>query len=88
MKAKFNISKNLQVKAFQRLETTDDSANLDLDIDFAGPYIIDMEVNFLLSPEKQYDIIEIVDEVNNTVTIWFNDKLCIPNFPKERVLLI
>lgn len=87
MKAKFDISENLQVRAIQRLEVTDDPANPDPDLDFPGPYIMDMGVDFLLSPGQEYDIAEVVDDGENTVSVWLNNELCIPNFPKEKVLL-
>lgn len=85
MKAKFLISEDLQVSAIQRLDVPDNPANPDPDLDFPGPYNLDMGIEFQLSPGQEYEVVEVVDGGGDTITLWFANDLCIPNFPKEKV---
>jgi len=63
-------------------------ANPEPDLDFPGPYELEMGVDFMLVPGQEYDVTQVVDEPNDKVTIWFNETFYIPDYPKQKVKLI
>jgi len=87
MKAIFDISEDVQVKAVKQFVMSDDPENPDPDLDFPGPYELDMEVNVTLVPGLEYEVLRI-EETDDSVSLWLNETFCIPNYPKEKVRLI